>query len=92
MTPDERAQAHEVFVQSVEHTQRVLIRTAEERQRYERALRAMASVADGDRTDAEKVREMRYMAIIPLRQVRDWPLHLSTPSPHKAASPRRLFC
>lgn len=72
MTPEERAKAYDVLVQSLEHNQQVLIKAVEDRQRYERALRAIIARADDNSIEANgslgtsKVQDMRRLAAVAL--------------------------
>lgn len=63
---DMRAHAYDVLIQSMEHTQRILIAAAEEKRRYEVALRTIIDRADTDKPDADKVRDIRRIAEIAL--------------------------
>lgn len=63
MIPEERAKAYDVLVQSLEHNQRVLIKAAEDRQRYERALRAIIARADDSPLITAKEHDMRRIAV-----------------------------
>lgn len=68
MTPEERAKAYDILVQSLEHNQQVLIKAVEDRQRYEAALRAIIARADTDKPGTSKVQDMRRMAAEALGQ------------------------
>jgi hypothetical protein len=63
LTPDERAQAHDALLKSMEHNQQVLIRTADENRRMKRALRAIIERADTDKPGTSKVQDMRRIAV-----------------------------